>query len=110
MNEWQPLTESSYCILLALVRPNRGYGIIQDVERFSDGSVQVGAGALYTALSKFQKRGLIDRPSDQGRQQRYQLTRTVRELLESEIERMATLVKVGKRLMRESGAQNVPEE
>ncbi|MEM7364275.1 MAG: PadR family transcriptional regulator [Pseudomonadota bacterium] len=110
MNEWQPLTESSYCILLALVTPNHGYGIMQDVEQFSNGSVQVGAGTLYTALSKFEKRGVIERLPDQGRQKRYQLTEAGQMLLQSEIERMATLVKAGKRLTRQVSSANDEEQ
>ncbi|MEM1436228.1 MAG: PadR family transcriptional regulator [Pseudomonadota bacterium] len=95
--DWLPLTEASYCILLALAEPNHGYGIMQDVERFSDGGVQLGAGTLYTALAKFEKRKLIERIGDGGRQKRYQLTETGRELLALEIKRLASLAALGRK-------------
>lgn len=39
-----PLTEAVYYILLALRKPNHGYGIIQEVERLTGGRVMLGAG------------------------------------------------------------------
>ena len=54
-----PLTEAFFYILLALRRPNHGYGIIQEVEQLTDGRVALGPGTLYGALQTLQKRGWI---------------------------------------------------
>ena len=45
-----PLTEAFYYILLALRKPNHGYGITQEVDEMTNGRVQLGAGTLYGAL------------------------------------------------------------
>ena len=37
-----PLTESTYYILLALVEPLHGYGVMQKVDQLSEGTVAVG--------------------------------------------------------------------
>ena len=55
-----PLTEAFYYILLALRKPNHGYGIIQEVAELTDGRVQLGAGTLYGALQTLQKRAWIE--------------------------------------------------
>ena len=51
-----PLTEAVYYILLALRKPNHGYGIIQEVERLTGGRVMLGAGTLYGAIQTLEKR------------------------------------------------------
>lgn len=54
-----PLTEAFFYILLALRKPNHGYGIIQEIEEITKGRVVLGAGTLYGALQTMQKRGWI---------------------------------------------------
>lgn len=41
-----PLTEAFYYILLALRKPNHGYGIIQEAEAVTQGRVVPGAGSV----------------------------------------------------------------
>ena len=107
MNNWLPLTEASFCILLALNGPNHGYGIMQSVEAFTDGGISIGAGTLYTALAKFEKRGIIRRTPDSGRQKRYELTDDGRDLLALEIGRMARLVDIGRKMVASGGGDAV---
>ena len=45
-----PLTEAFFYILLALRKPNHGYGVIQEVEQLTNGRVVLGPGTLYGAL------------------------------------------------------------
>jgi DNA-binding PadR family transcriptional regulator len=47
-----PLTEASYCIMAALGEPRHGYGIMQAVAETSGGTVRLGPGTLYGALTK----------------------------------------------------------
>ena len=45
------LTEAVYYILLALVEPMHGYGIMQQTAALSKGRVRLSAGTLYGALA-----------------------------------------------------------
>ena len=55
-----PLTEAFYYILLAVRKPNYGYGITQEVSDLTGGRVQLGAGTLYGALQTLEKRKWIE--------------------------------------------------
>ena len=48
----------------------------------------MGPGTLYTILSNFQKEGLIDRVSSEGRKITYSITETGRGIYEAEINRL----------------------
>lgn len=54
------MTEAVYYILLALRKPNHGYGIIQEVERLTGGRVALGAGTLYGAIQTLEKKMWIE--------------------------------------------------
>ena len=45
------LTEAVYYILLSLLQPMHGYGIMQNTEALSEGRVRLAAGTLYGALN-----------------------------------------------------------
>ena len=45
------LTEAVFYILLSLVEPLHGYGIMQNVEKLSGGRVRLAAGTLYGAIN-----------------------------------------------------------
>ena len=51
----QTLTEPMYYVLLSLIEENHGYGIMQQVQTLTGGRVKLGAGTLYTLLSRFEK-------------------------------------------------------
>ena len=51
MNVQAALTEAVYYILLSLVTPRHGYGIMQETERMSNGRVKLAAGTLYGAIN-----------------------------------------------------------
>lgn len=54
-----PLTEAIFYILLAVRKPNHGYGIIQEVEQLTNGRVVLGAGTLYGAIQTLVKKNWI---------------------------------------------------
>ena len=54
-----PLTEAIYYILLAVRKPNHGYGITQEIEQLTNGRVVLGAGTLYGAIQTLVKKGWI---------------------------------------------------
>ncbi len=53
------LTETTFLVLLALYRPNHGYGIMQFVERETNRRVILGAGTLYGAINALLKKRWI---------------------------------------------------
>ena len=56
-NNFQPaLTEAVYYILLSLLHPLHGYGIMQNAEQLSGGRVRLAAGTLYGALNTLLER------------------------------------------------------
>lgn len=59
MDKNTPLTEAIFYILLALRKPNHGYGIIQEVEALTARRVVLGPGTLYGAIQTLTKKGWI---------------------------------------------------
>ncbi len=90
-----PLTEAVYYILLALRKPNHGYGITQEVEELTGGRVALGAGTLYGAIQTLQKKGWIDIYSvdtESRKKKEYIITDAGREVFEAERERLQELL------------------
>ena len=54
------LTESMYYILISLIEPNHGYGIMQQVEEMTNGRVVLGPGTLYGALNTLLEKRWIE--------------------------------------------------
>ena len=91
-----PLTEAFYYILLALRKPNHGYGIIQEVERWTNGRVVLGAGTLYGALQTMQKRNWIEIYSvdtESRKKKEYIITEAGKEAFNAEKQRLEELLK-----------------
>ena len=90
-----PLTEAVYYILLALRKPNHGYGITQEVEELTGGRVTLGAGTLYGAIQTLQKKGWIDIHSvdtESRKKKEYIITEEGREVFEAERKRLQELL------------------
>lgn len=90
-----PLTEAVYYILLALRKPNHGYGITQEVEELTGGRVALGAGTLYGAIQTLQKKDWIDIYSvdtESRKKKEYIITETGREVFEAERKRLQELL------------------
>lgn len=90
-----PLTEAVYYILLALRKPNHGYGITQEVEELTGGRVTLGAGTLYGAIQTLQKKGWIDIYSvdtESRKKKEYIITDVGREVFETERKRLQELL------------------
>ena len=95
------LTESTYYILLSLVSPQHGYGIMQQAEALSKGRVRLAAGTLYGALSAMVDKGWIRQlPVEEGsRKKEYQLTEKGRSVLGNEVARLRELADNGERIL-----------
>lgn len=91
-----PLTEAFFYILLALRKPNHGYGIIQEVENRTDGRVTLGAGTLYGALQTMLKRDWIKIYSvdtESRKKKEYVITETGVKVFMAEKQRLQELLK-----------------
>ena len=96
-----PLTEAVYYILLALRKPNHGYGITQEVEKMTDGRVVLGAGTLYGAIQTLQKKGWIDIYSvdtESRKKKEYVITEVGRRVFREETQRLEELLTNAKRM------------
>lgn len=101
MAEHTVLTESTYYILLSLVTPQHGYGIMQQTEALSGGRVRLAAGTLYGALNALCEKGWI-KPlpaAQESRKKAYRLTETGMEALVNELARLQQLVSNGELIL-----------
>ncbi|MFL7891964.1 MAG: PadR family transcriptional regulator [Anaerolineales bacterium] len=97
LKKYLPLTEATYYIMLTLVEPLHGYGVMQKVDQISQGTVKIGPGTLYGAFSSLEKEGLIRMVKEEERRKCYQLTDKGRLVLVNQIERLE--------IMNANGAQ-----
>lgn len=95
------LTEAVYFILLSLLHPMHGYGIMQNTEQLSGGRVRLAAGTLYGALNTLLEKGWIaalPETGDNRGKKEYVITDTGRGVLDAEIERLSALTSLGRML------------
>jgi len=98
--KYLPLTEATYYIMLSLIEPLHGYGIMQKVDEMTEGNVKLGPGTLYGAISKLVKEGVIVEVEDlQGdtRRKNYKLTSFGRIIVKLEHKRIHSLYENGKK-------------
>ena len=97
------LTESVYYILLSLVTPRHGYGIMQETERLSGGRVRLAAGTLYGALNSLCEKGWIVPilSAEDSRKKDYKLTDKGLTVLKNELNRLRQLVENGETVLKE---------
>lgn len=88
INKYLPLTEATYYIMLSLVEPLHGYGVMQKVKEISQETVKVGPGTLYGVFSTLEKEGLIVKVREEERRKCYTLTPKGQRVLISQIDRL----------------------
>jgi DNA-binding PadR family transcriptional regulator len=93
--KYLPLSEATYYILLSLVEPLHGYGVMQKVESISDGTVNVGPGTLYGAFTTLEKEKLISMVKEEDRRKSYLLTPKGRQVLKEQISRLQIMTRNG---------------
>jgi DNA-binding PadR family transcriptional regulator len=91
-NKYLPLTEATYYIMLSLIEPLHGYGVMQNVEQISRGTVKVGPGTLYGAFSTLEKEKLILKIKEEDRRKSYVLTPKGKQVLLRQIERLEIMI------------------
>ena len=95
------LTEGVYYIMLSVMHPLHGYGIIQNVEQLSGGRVRLAAGTLYGAINTLLEKGWIRALEGEAdsRKKEYVITETGYKMLSGELQRLKELVENGNRLL-----------
>ena len=101
MPEAQPMTEAMYYILLALLEPGHGYGMMQRIREISGDRMQMGPGTLYGVLNRMKKEGWIVLESQEDRRKTYSITDAGRDALHQEYRRLAQMVRDGAALGEE---------
>ena len=95
------LTEAVYYILLSLLEPCHGYGIMQNAEALSNGRVRLAAGTLYGAINTLLEKGWITAlPGEKSsRKKEYVITDEGRTVLQNELKRLEELLDNGRALL-----------
>ena len=95
------LTEAVYYILLSLMQPMHGDGIMQNVDQLSNGRVKLAAGTLYGAINTLLEKGWIISLTGEkdSRKKEYQITDQGKQTLETEIIRLRELIENGSRIL-----------
>ena len=99
MEKNTPLTEALFYILLAVRKPNHGYGIIQEIEELTDKRVTLGPGTLYGAIQSLEKRGWISiysEDSSSRKKKEYLITDDGKKAFAEETKRLEELLKNSK--------------
>ena len=97
--KYLPLTEATYYIMLALVEPLHGYGIMQKVAHLSAGVVDPGPGTLYGVLTTLEKEKLIVMLREEERRKVYILTPSGRSILRAQIRRLEVMTSNGQHVL-----------
>ena len=87
-----PLTEALFYILLAVRKPNHGYGIILEVSEITKGRLILGPGTLYGAInSMLSKRWIKLYSADKSsrKKKEYLITESGKEVFNKESESIA---------------------
>lgn len=89
-----PMTETAFFILFCLRKPNHGYGIVQMVEKITEGAVKLTPGTMYGSLSKMEKDNVIRFVREEDKRKIYQITDLGVEVLQTELKRIERLYKI----------------
>lgn len=90
-----PMTEAMYYVLLTLMNPSHGYGVMNAITEVSNGRVNMGPGTLYGVLARMQKEGLIVLAENDGRRKTYAITSDGEQALRQEYQRLTAMIEDG---------------
>ena len=102
MPELGRFAEPSLYILVSLSEgPKHGYAIMTDVERIS--AAPLGPGALYGALARLGRRGLIEALAPADRRRPYRITGQGATVLRGQLEQMRGIARAGLERLGDQG-------
>jgi len=96
MDKNLPLTEAIFYILLAVRKPNHGYGITQEVETLTNGRVNLGPGTLYGAIQTLVKKDWIriySEDTESRKKKEYIITDSGKAVFKEEQQRLTELLR-----------------
>lgn len=96
---YAPMTETAFYILLCLQEPNHGYGIVQKVEKLTDGAIRLTPGTLYGSLSKMEKDRVIAFVREEEKRKLYRITELGARVLQVELQRIQRLYQNAQEVM-----------
>ena len=96
-----PLTPAVVHVLLALAGEERhGYAILKDVQRQSGSRLRFGPGTIYGTLQRLMEAGWVEEAAPPAatdeRRRYYRITRSGREALRAEVDRLGALLDVAR--------------
>lgn len=102
-----PLTETAFLILLAMYRPNHGYGVMQFVMEKTKGRVVFGPGTLYGAIGNLSQKGWIQAlPVEKNeRKKEYIITDLGKAQVKAEMKRLREVYKIGEEILKSEGVE-----
>jgi len=106
IKKYSPLTETTFYILISLLEPLHGYGIMQKVERLSNGRVKLGPGTLYGVLGNLLEAKMIELKDDSGidsRRKVYCIKQLGIDMIRFELGRLEEMIKNGRLLLNDKG-------
>ena len=96
IESYLPMSEQSFLVLLCLVEPKHGYGIMQQVFEQTNGRVNLSPSTVYTVLYKMEQDGLIETVSEIDRRKVYSITAIGKNILTAETDRLSQLLDFAK--------------
>ena len=91
LEQFFPMSETAFYILLALTTPRHGYGIMQYVGELTGKRIILGSGTLYGSLSKMEGSSLIRFIGEENKRKTYEITELGKRVLLAEKERLGEL-------------------
>ena len=86
-----PISETAFYILLCLRKESHGYGIVQKVEKLTNGEIRIAPGTMYGSLAKMEKDGLIRFVREEEKRKIYVITELGETVLQMEMKRIERL-------------------
>ena len=101
------MTETTFLVLLAAYRPNHGYGIMQFIEKKTNGRVVLGAGTLYCAINALIKKKWIVPFGNEAdsRKKEFVITDIGRQKALEELKRMGEVCELASTIIKEGENQ-----
>ena len=94
--DMEQLTDPAYYILISLITPRHGYGIMKFISELTEEEVTIGPATLYTLIKKMQQADYITLNDDNDdRRKTYTLTVKGHAMIVSEIERRSRMARHG---------------
>ena len=89
-----PMTETAFYILMCLRKANHGYGVVQMVEKMTDGMIRLAPGTMYGSLSKMEKDKVIKFVREEDKRKIFEITERGNEILQLELQRIERLYRI----------------